>query len=270
MTSVSSAQESDGPVLIVEVSAGVATLTLNRPSAMNALNAELKDALAAWLRDARYDTSLRAVVIEGAGKAFCAGGDLSEMDPGRAPEVARARQDKLLRDVILPLTTLPRPVIAKVHGHAHGAGLSLALACDIVVAAEDAPMSLSFVHRGLVPDCGVLYFLPRLIGTARAKELLLTGRRFTGVQAQAMGMIAHAVPADALNDTVAGLAHDLGQGATVALGLTKTLVNESWESGLEQAASVEAMASAISRSTADHREALDAFREKRTAAFGGA
>lgn len=256
-------------VLDVEVTDGLAVLTLNRPDAMNALNGALKDALADWLRRARYDESVRAVLVTGNGRAFCAGGDLSEMDPNRTPEQARARQDKLLHEVFVPLAALPKPVVAAVNGHAHGAGLSLALACDIVVAAADAPMSLSFVHRGLVPDCGVLYFLPRIVGTARTKELLLTGRRFTGAEALEMGMIAHAVPAEALLTTAREIAATLAAGATVALGMTKTLVDRSWGTSLEELSEIEAYTAAISRATADHREALAAFSEKRPARFVG-
>jgi 2-(1,2-epoxy-1,2-dihydrophenyl)acetyl-CoA isomerase len=257
-------------VLGVEVTDGLAVLTLRRPQAMNALNGELKDALADWLRTARYDESVRAVLLTGEGRAFCAGGDLSEMDPNRTPEQARARQDKLLHEVFVPLAQLPKPVVAAVHGHAHGAGLSLALACDIVVAADDAPMSLSFVHRGLVPDCGILHFLPRIVGTARTKELLLTGRRFTGAEALAMGMVAHAVPAADLPATAREIAIGLAAGATVALGMTKTLVDRSWGASLEELSEIEAYTAAVSRATADHREALAAFSEKRPARFVGA
>jgi 2-(1,2-epoxy-1,2-dihydrophenyl)acetyl-CoA isomerase len=260
----------DSDVLEVEVADGLATITLNRPSALNALNMDLKVALASWLDSVRYDDAVRAVLITGAGRAFCAGGDLSEMDPNRTPQQARMRQDHLLREVFLPLAQLPKPVVAAVNGHAHGAGLSLALACDIVIAAEDAAMSLGYVHRGLVPDCGVLYFLPRIVGTARAKELLLTGRRFDAREAQQMGLISQAVPADELLATAGDTARALAAGATVALGMTKTLVDQSWGLTLEQVSELESFSQAVSRSTADHREGLVAFQEKRPAVFRGA
>jgi 2-(1,2-epoxy-1,2-dihydrophenyl)acetyl-CoA isomerase len=255
--------------LDVEVRDGIASLTLNRPDAMNALNDELKTELAEWLRAARYDTGIRAVLLAGAGRAFCAGGDLTEMEPGRTTEQARARQDKLVTEVFVPLARLPKPVVAAVHSHAHGAGLSLALACDIVVAAADAPMSLGFVHRGLAPDCGILHFLPRLIGTARAKELLLTGRRFSGAEAASMGMVAAAVPADEVRPTAQRLVADLASGASIALGQTKTLLDRSWSMTLEQLGELEAYASAVARSTGDHAEALSAFAAKRAASFAG-
>lgn len=260
---------SDGGVLDVWGQDGLAVLTLNRPETMNALNLELKQALAAWLADARYDTSLRAVLVTGAGAAFCAGGDLKEMDPDRPTQTARMRQDQLLRTVYLPLAGLPVPVVAAVNGHAHGGGLSLALACDLVLVAEDAPMSLGFVHRGLAPDCAIAHFLPRLVGVARAKELLLTGRRFTAAEALAMGMISEVVGADDLVERATDLARTLAQGATIALGLAKTLVDRSWDHDLDQFADLESYSQAVSRTSHDHREGVDAFLERRTPRFTG-
>ncbi len=257
------------PVLGIDLTDGLATLTLRRPDALNALNAELKDALAEWIRGAWDSDEVRAVLLVGEGRAFCAGGDLTEMDPQRSPEGARVRQEKLLRQVFVPLAQFPKPVVAAVHGHAHGAGLSLALACDMVVAAEDAPMSVSFTQRGLVPDCGALYFLPRIVGVARAKELLLTGRRFTGKDAEAMGLVMEAVPQDQVLTVARDRAKSLAAGATVALGLTKSLVDRSWNLALEQVADLEAFASAVTRSSSDHHEALASFREKRPASFTG-
>ena len=257
-------------VLDVSVEDGLAVLTLNRPEAMNALNLDLKRALADWLARARYDTTLRAVLLPGNGRAFCAGGDLKEMDPNRSPAEAMRRQDELLRGVYLPLARLPVPVVAAVNGHAHGGGLSLALACDIVIAAEGAPMSLGFVQRGLAPDCAALYFLPRLVGTARTKELVLTARSFRAEEALAMGLISDVVPADDLAGRARELAGGLARGATVALGLAKTLVDQSWTATLDEFVELESYSQAVSRSTHDHQEGVAAFLEKRAAAFTGA
>jgi 2-(1,2-epoxy-1,2-dihydrophenyl)acetyl-CoA isomerase len=258
------------PVLDVTVEGGLAVLTLNRPDAMNALNLELKRALADWLAHARYDQSVRAVLLTGNGRAFCAGGDLKEMDPDRSPDTAMRRQDELLRGVYLPLARLPIPVVAAVNGHAHGGGLSLALACDIVIAAEGAPMSLGFVQRGLAPDCAALHFLPRLVGTARTKELVMTARSFTAQEALAMGLISEVVPADDLARRGRELAGGLARGATVALGLAKSLVDQSWTATLDEFAELESYSQAVSRSTRDHQEGVEAFRQKRAAAFTGA
>jgi len=258
------------PVLDVSVEDGLAVLTLNRPSAMNALNLELKRALADWLAQARYDASVRAVLLTGNGRAFCAGGDLKEMDPGRTPRAAMLRQDELLRSVYLPLARLPVPVVAAVNGHANGGGLSLALACDIVIAAEGAPMSLGFVQRGLAPDCASLHFLPRLVGVARTKELVLTARSFTAEDALGMGMIAEVVPAAALLARGRELAGRLAAGPTVALGLAKSLVDQSWTATFDEFAELESYSQAVTRSTQDHREGVEAFMQKRSPAFQGA
>ena len=260
---------SDAEVLDVRVEDGLAVLTLNRPDAMNALNLELKGALADWLARARYDDSVRAVLVTGAGKAFCAGGDLKEMDPDRSAQEARMRQDQLLRTVFLPLARLPVPTVAAVNGHAHGGGLSLALACDLVLAAADAPMSLGFVQRGLAPDCGIAHFLPRIVGTARAKELLLTARRFDAREALRLGMVCEVVKREELVTRATELAQTLAGGPTVALGLAKTLVDQSWDHDLEQFADLESHSQALSRTSVDHREGVAAFLEKRPPRFVG-
>lgn len=257
------------PVLDISVEDGLAVLTLNRPNAMNALNLELKHALSEWLARARYDTSIRAVLLTGKGRAFCAGGDLKEMDPHRSPRAAMLRQDELLRTVFMPLARLPVPVVAAVNGHAHGGGLSLALACDIVVAAEGAPMSLGFVARGLAPDCASLYFLPRLVGTARTKELVFTGRAFVAEEALRMGLIAEVAPADQLLSRARTTAAALADSATVAIGLAKSLIDQSWTATFDQFAELESYSQAVTRSTRDHQEGVEAFLAKRPPAFSG-
>jgi 2-(1,2-epoxy-1,2-dihydrophenyl)acetyl-CoA isomerase len=257
-------------VLKAEVVDSVLELTLNRPDALNSLNLGLKNSLAAVLRDIRYDDKVRAVLLAGAGRAFCAGGDLSEMDPNRTPEQARARQHKLLHDVFLPLSRTPRPVVAAVHGHAHGAGMSLALACDIVVASVDAPMSFGYVLRGLTPDCGITYFLPRLVGMARTKQLLYSGRRFTGAEAAEAGLVAEAVAPDEVLPRARAVTRQLAEGATVALALTKRMLEQSGQLGFEDMIEVEAYAQAVTRATADHAEGILAFQAKRSPVFQGA
>lgn len=256
-------------VLNVSLEAGLLELTLARPQALNALDLALKERLSEILREIAYDDKVRAVLISGQGRAFCAGGDLTEMDPNRSPEEARVRQHKLLTEVFLPLARTPKPVVAAVHDHAHGAGLSLALACDLVVAGESARMSLGYIHRGLTPDCGITYFLPRLVGLVRAKELLFSGRRFTGAEALAMGLIAEAVPDSEVLPRARARARELAQGPTVALGLTKRMLDQSGHLGFEDLLEVEAYSQALTRATLDHAEGLAAFKEKRKAVFTG-
>jgi 2-(1,2-epoxy-1,2-dihydrophenyl)acetyl-CoA isomerase len=209
------------------------------------------------------------VLLTGEGRAFCAGGDLSEMDPGLLPQQARLRQDQLLRTLFIPLAQFPKPVVAAINGHAHGGGLSLALACDVVLAAEGSQMSLGYVHRGLVPDCGILHFLPRIVGTARAKELLLTGRRFDAQEALDMGLIVQVCPPEVLMSKAREIAHGFAHGATIALGMTKTLVDRSLETTFEQMSELESFSQAVCRVSEDHREGITAFTEKRDAIFNG-
>jgi 2-(1,2-epoxy-1,2-dihydrophenyl)acetyl-CoA isomerase len=256
-------------VLGIDLDDGLLELTLNRPDALNSLNLELKGALAGVLREIAYDPAVRAVLVTGAGRAFCAGGDLSEMDPSRPAEEARLRQQKLLNEVFVPLARTPKPVVAAVNGHAHGAGLSLALACDLVLVAEAAPMSFGYVLRGLTPDCGITYVLPRLVGMARAKELLLSGRRFTGADAAAMGLVAEALPGEDLMTSARERARTLASAATVALALTKRMLDQSSQLSLEDLADVEAYSQAVTRATFDHAEGIAAFTEKRPALFEG-
>ncbi|MEO3856479.1 enoyl-CoA hydratase-related protein [Acrocarpospora sp. B8E8] len=258
-----------GGVLTVSLEDGLLELTLARPQALNSLNLELKERLGEVLGQVAYDEKVRAVLVTGEGRAFCTGGDLSEMDPKRSPEEARTRQHKLLNAVFLPLARLSKPVVAAVHGHAHGAGLSLALACDVVVAGESAPMSFGYVHRGLTPDCGITYVLPRLVGMARAKELLFSGRRFTGAEALAMGLIAEAVPDGEVIERARARARELARGATVALALTKRMLDQSTHLGFEDVIELEAYSQAVTRATQDHAEGIAAFAEKRTAVFTG-
>lgn len=248
---------------------GVAVVTLNRPSALNAMNAQLKAELAGVIADLAADDSVRAVVLTGAGRAFCAGGDITEMDPARAPDVTRQRQMKLLTEVFGPLHRLPKPVVAAINGHAHGGGLALALACDIVLAGEGAAMSLGFVQRGIAADCGITYFLPRRIGIGRSKVLLYTGRRFTASEALAMGIVEQVVPDAEVLSQARALAASLAGGATTSIALTKTLLDRSHRVDFEEFAELESYAQAVSRSTDDHREGVVSFLDKRAAVFTG-
>jgi 2-(1,2-epoxy-1,2-dihydrophenyl)acetyl-CoA isomerase len=251
------------------VDEGVGTITLNRPDALNALNLELKAELAATIAEIRARPDVRAVVVTGAGRAFCAGGDIDEMDPGRTPPAARTRLLKLLEEVFIPLARLEKPVIAAVNGHAHGAGCSLALAADMIYAAESAVFSLAFARLGLVPDSCSLYFLPRRLPINRAKELVFSARRFDAAEGERLGLVNRVLPDEELMPVALEEAARLASGATTALGLAKRLLDQSSQLTIDDMAQFEAYAQAIATGTEDHREGVAAFHEKRPPSFTG-
>ena len=252
-----------------EVTDGVGVITLDRPDAMNALNMQLKDELGRTLEEAAERPDVRAVLLTGSGRAFSAGGDIVQMDPNRGPTVTRARMRRLLHGTVFPLARLEKPVIAAVNGHCHGLGLSLALACDIVYAAESAVFSMAFTRVGLVPDGAAIYHLPRIVGLSRAKELVLTGRRFGADEARELGIAAHVTPDGELIAVALEAARTLAQGATLALGLSKRLLDQAPLLSLDDAAELEAYGQALMMATEDHAEGVAAFQGKRAAVFQG-
>lgn len=253
-----------------EVRERVGTITLARPEAMNALNRQLKDELGATLRAIAADREVGAVVLTGEGRAFSAGGDIVQMEPTRGPMATRAHMHHLLQTVVLPLARLEKPVVAAVNGHCHGLGMSLALACDIAYAARGAVFSMAFTRVGLVPDGAAIYFLPRIVGLNRAKELVLTARRFSAAEALELGVVSRVVDDEALMEEAFATARTLASGATLALGLSKRLLDQAPLLSLEEAAEREAQAQALMMATEDHAEGVAAFRERRTPAFRGA
>jgi 2-(1,2-epoxy-1,2-dihydrophenyl)acetyl-CoA isomerase len=184
----------DYETLVVARDGGLATVVLNRPDALNALNLRMKDELAQLLREVADDADVRALLLTGSGRAFSSGGDIKQMDPDRDAETTRRRLDKMTREVVIPLARLDKPTVAAVNGHAHGAGLALALACDIVYAAESAVLSFAFARIGLGPDSAASYLLTRAVPLGVAKELMFTGRRLSGVEARELGLVGHVVP----------------------------------------------------------------------------
>jgi 2-(1,2-epoxy-1,2-dihydrophenyl)acetyl-CoA isomerase len=249
--------------------AGVATVTLNRPDTMNALNMALKGDLAQVVGELAGDDEVRCVVFTGAGRAFSAGGDISEMELNDAPLRSRDRLQVLLRDVFVPLAEMEKPTVAAVNGHAHGAGLSLAMACDLIVASDAATMSCAFSKLGLLPDCGALHFLPRRLPMSLAKELVFTGRRFSASEAHEMGLVNRVVPADELSAVVTDLARQLAAAPTAALGMAKRLLDQSLQSSLHEMAVLEAFGQAVLYTTSDHLAAREAFGRKSTPSFVG-
>ena len=260
------AAEIPAPPLLFDVADGVATLTLNRPDALNALNRPLKDALLDAIRRIGRDSNVRVVVLTGAGRAFCSGQDLREEGDGSSlADELRERYNPL----IVGLRRLEKPVIAAVNGVAAGAGVSLALACDLRIAAEEASFVIAFGRIGLVPDSGLTWFLPRLVGPARAAELMFGPDPISAQEAHRLGIVNRAVPGSHLMAETASLAARLASAAPRAMGLAKRALNRSLEVGLEDALAYEASLQGIAGGTLDHQEGLLAFREKRPPRFRG-
>jgi 2-(1,2-epoxy-1,2-dihydrophenyl)acetyl-CoA isomerase len=247
---------------------GVLTLTLNRPDALNSFNVEMKEALLAALKDAGRDKTVRVVLLTGAGRAFSAGQDLKErQDPGAADLGTELRLR--YNPIILAMRRLEKPVIGAINGVAAGAGISVALACDIRIASESASLIEVFGRVGLVPDTGSSWFLPRLVGYARAAEMSFTSDPVDAATAERIGLVNRVVPADQLMAEASALATRLAKSAPIALALAKRALNRSLESTLEQALEFEAELQAIAGRSKDYAEGVAAFVDKRPASFTG-
>ncbi len=262
---------------------GVALITLNRPESLNAMGGQLMPLLAAHLADCASDDSVRCVVMTGSGRAFCAGGDLKAMVAGRdavlGPEDERspaanfARGVETLRDsqrrTSYVLHTMPKPTIAMVNGHAVGAGLSLALACDLRVASDRAKFSTIFRNVGFSGDFGASWFLPRLVGMEKARELYFTAEILNAEEASTIGMVGRVVPHEKLEEETMALASQLASGPTIAYARMKENLNRSAFSDLGTVLDQEALNMRLSSTTNDHREAAKAFVDKRSPTFAG-
>ncbi|HEX9006855.1 MAG TPA: enoyl-CoA hydratase-related protein [Bacteroidota bacterium] len=254
--------------LLVELTDGVQVITLNRPDRYNAFNEEMKKALREALKAAARDAAVRCLVIRGAGdKAFCSGQDLKEYR-GEGFSL----KESLERDynpIILSIRTMEKPVVGMINGVAAGAGCSLALACDMRFMASTATLIEVFVRIGLVADSGSHWFLPRLVGAARAFEYAATGRDIGAEEALAVGLVNRVTPPDRLEAETMEAARKLAQGPTRAIGLIKRTFNRALSTDLEALLQYEARMQEIASKTADHQEGLRAFREKREAKFTG-
>ena len=259
--------ESDDDVL-VRIGDGVATITLNRPGALNALTIPMKERLLAVLLDLAASRDARAVVLTGAGRAFCAGQDLKERlepDPVPLDEELERRYNPIVR----ALRGLPQPSIAAVNGVAAGAGASLAFACDLRIAAEGASFVLAFGRIGLVPDTGATWTLPRLVGAARAAEMAFLGDPISAAEALRVGLVSRVVAAEDLGAEAAAMAGRVAGLAPGATAATKALLARALDVELEAALDAEAAAQAAAGGHADHAEGLAAFVEKRQPRFRG-
>ena len=260
--------EEPAPTIRVEAADAIATVTLDRPDALNALTGRmLADLLAAFRRIGR-DRSIRAVVLKGAGRAFCAGQDLKERLEPDAPPLAVVVRERY-NPIIAAMRSIDQPIVGAINGVAAGAGASLAFACDVRVAAETASFALSFGRIGLVPDSGATWFLPRLVGPAKAAELALTGETLSATDAERLGLVAKVVPPEALGGEARAIAERLAGLAPVALAQTKRALERSWTLDLETALEEEAWRQGIAGATDDHTEGIAAFVEKRAPHFNG-
>ena len=254
--------------IILERKDNVATLTLNRPEKLNAINRKMIEELKSAVVEIAKDRDVRALVITGTGRGFCSGADIGDMVQAAAP--IENRYWTQMRDkVILALTDLEKPVIAKVNGVAVGVGCSLALSADIIVASENANFSLIFSRIGLIPDGGSLFHLPRLVGPAKAKELIFTAKMVDAKEAERIGLINKAVPADELDNEVNRLAKQLAEGPTLAYGMAKKIINKGLSMDLSSVLEFEAFGQTLAGTTEDAREGVTAFLEKRKPEFKG-
>jgi enoyl-CoA hydratase/carnithine racemase len=251
----------------LRVESTIATITLNRPDKRNAMSDDMRTEFIDALERVAADKAIKALVLTGAGKGFCAGGDISGMQrrmDAPAGEVGFNgwhRQQRVHHTQAL-LHTMPKPVIAAVNGAASGLGADTALACDFIIASQWANFSWSYIHRGIIPDGGGMYFLPRRVGLPRAKELIFTGRAVAAKEALAIGLADRVVPADTLIADAAAWARELSQGSQASLALSKAILDRTFETPEEQVFLLGREAQAVCYTTAEHRESVTAFLDK--------
>jgi 2-(1,2-epoxy-1,2-dihydrophenyl)acetyl-CoA isomerase len=262
---------SPAPTLLVTRANGVLTLTLNRPDVLNSFTRTMAAALQAALAEAAADATVRAVVITGAGRGFCAGQDLAEAlprDGGPIPDIGEIVAE-CYNPIIRAIRTLEKPVLCAVNGIAAGAGANLAFACDLTIAADSASFVESFAKLGLIPDTSGTFFVPRLVGMQRATGMFFLAEKMPAAKAKDWGLIWDVVPAAELMATVTTLAEQLASQATRGFGLTKRALNASFANGLDAQLDVEAQAMHEAGRTADYAEGVRAFLEKRAPVYQG-
>lgn len=252
------------------VASAVAEVTLDRPAVLNSFTRPMARELQDALREAAADPAVRAVLLTGAGRAFCAGQDLAEAVPQDAPappieDIVR----ETYNPTVLAIRTMEKPVIAAVNGVAAGAGANLAFACDIVLAADNASFIQAFAKIGLIPDTGGTFFLPRLVGPHRAAAMMMLGDKLTAADAQAMGLVWRVYPGAQLQEAARELARHMATQPTRAFGLTKRALNASLGNSLEEQLTLEAALQAEAGATHDFNEGVRAFMQKRPPVFEG-
>lgn len=253
--------------LIINQNGTILSLTLNRPDRLNAFSPEMILGLTEAMRDAQKNPDVKVIILSGAGRSFSAGGDVKTM--GQANAVAVYDHIGKLNECILAMKETEKPIIAAVHGFAAGAGFNLALACDLIVAANDSKFALSFSQVGLVSDGGGSYFVPRLVGPHLAKQFLFTAEPILAERLYQLGVINYLVPMDKLEEETQKLASQLANGPTRTYGMIKKLVDHSLTASLEEILEQERITQTMLVSTEDHQEGIAAFKEKRKPNFTG-
>ena len=245
----------------------IATITLNRPEKRNAMSDDMRTEFIHALERVAADKAIRALVLTGAGKGFCAGGDISGMErrltapTGEVAFNGWHRQQRVHHTQSL-LHTMPKPVIAAVNGAASGLGADTALACDFIIASEWASFTWSYIHRGIIPDGGGMYFLPRRVGLSKAKELIFSGRKVDAAEALALGIADRKTSADSLLADAQAWAAELSQGSATALALSKTIMNQTFEMTAQQVFAQGSQAQGICYTSSEHRQSVEAFLAK--------
>ncbi|MBR0966265.1 enoyl-CoA hydratase [Bradyrhizobium diazoefficiens] len=259
-------------MVLQKLEGGLLTITMNRPERKNALNPEMVAGLVEAARRAADDPEVRAVLFKGAGGSFCVGGDVKSMAAGRAPLPFEVKMANLRRgmEVSRILHQMPKPVVAQLDGAAAGAGLSMALSCDLRIASESCKITTAFAKVGFSGDYGGTYFLTQLLGSARARELYLMSPVLSAKEAHAIGMVTKVVPDAEIDAAAHELALSLAQGPSIALGFIKRNINNAEHLPLEDCFDGEAIHHTRCSDTEDHKEAAKAFVEKRKPSFKGA
>jgi 2-(1,2-epoxy-1,2-dihydrophenyl)acetyl-CoA isomerase len=257
--------------LLFAVDCNVAEITLNRPDRLNSFSLEMHEELRRVMHTIETDDSIRAILLTGAGRGFCAGQDLTarQTDTGQVGENIRKSLDENFNPLVRRIRNLKKPMVAAVNGIAAGAGANLALTCDIVIAGHSAGFLQAFVNIGLVPDCGGTYYLPRTVGSARAIALSMLGEKIGAIQAAEWGMIWKAVADDQLMIEARAIARRLASGPSTALGLIKQALQISAKHSLDEQLDWERDAQSLAGSSSDFVEGVQAFLEKRPARFNG-
>lgn len=254
--------------LIFEVKDYIAVITLNRPKVMNSLNLTIREELYDALKEVESDSSIKAVILTGAGnRAFCAGGDISTMKDIR-PLDGRDRLKRIQR-IVLCIAEMEKIVIAAVNGYATGGGCNLALSADLIIASDNAHFAQSFARLGVISDMGGLYFLPRRVGMSKAKELIFTGRMINASEAKEIGMVDLVVPQQKLLEQSIEIAKSVSLTPARVLGLTKTILRETNNMTLRSVLEIESQVQDILFQSEDHKEGVKAFLEKRDPRFVG-